>query len=90
MNSLCEFLSSPLLDFATGSKHERPDELDMLLETLSDSDIQLLDSTVTDKHLDSTNSSVTKNIIANASVVSCQGTCSSHTIDHTLPLVLLL
>ena len=51
MNSLSEFLSTPLLDFSSNlpsNNTERPDELDMLLETLSESDIHLLDSRVTD------------------------------------------
>ena len=43
MNSLSKFLSSPLLDFIPrnlpGSNIERPDEIDILLETLSKSDI---------------------------------------------------
>jgi len=42
MDSLSELLSSPLLNFATCSNTEQRDELYMLLETLSDSDIQLL------------------------------------------------
>ena len=44
MNSLSEFLSSPLLDFIPrnlpSNNIERPDEIDILLETLSESDIQ--------------------------------------------------
>ena len=52
MNSLSEFLSSPLLDFipsnSPSNNIEQPDEIDMLLETLSESDIQLLDRRVTD------------------------------------------
>ena len=52
MNSLSKFLSSPLLDFIprnSPSKNiERPDKIDILLETLSKSDIQLLDRRVTD------------------------------------------
>ena len=51
MNSLSEFLSSPLLDFipsnSPSNNIEHPDEIDMLLETLSKSDIQLLDRRVT-------------------------------------------
>ena len=39
---------SPLLDFVPIDNNERPDELDMLLETLSENDIQLLDSRVRD------------------------------------------
>ena len=52
MNSLSEFLSSPLLDFipsnSLSNNTEWPDEIDILLETLSESDIQLLDRRVTD------------------------------------------
>ena len=50
MNSLSEFLSSPLLDFipsnSSSNNTERPDEIDILLETLSESNIQLLDRRV--------------------------------------------
>ena len=59
-----------------------PDELDMLVETLSVSDIQLLNSSITKEHSDSTNRNVAKNV-TNASDVSCYGICSSHTADHT-------
>ena len=52
MNSLSEFLSSPLLDFipsnSPSNNIEQPDQIDMLLETLSEIDIQLLDRRVTD------------------------------------------
>ena len=52
MNSLFEFLSSPLLDFipsnSPSNNIEQPDKIDILLETLSESDIQLLDRRVTD------------------------------------------
>ena len=54
MNSLSEFLSSPLLDFiprnSPSSNIERPNEIYTLLETLSESDIQLhiLNRRVTD------------------------------------------
>ena len=52
MNSLSEFLSSPLLDFipsnSSGNNIEQPDEIDILLETLFENDIQLLDRRVTD------------------------------------------
>ena len=53
----------------------------MLLETLSDSDIQLLDNTSADtnKHLNTTNSCS----VANASDISCHDTCSSYTGCHT-------
>ena len=52
MNSLSEFLSSPLLDFIPrnlpSNNIKQPDEIDILLETLSERDIQLLDRRVTD------------------------------------------
>ena len=52
MNSLSEFLSSPLLDFiprnSPSNNIERPNEIDILLETLSESDIELLNRRVTD------------------------------------------
>ena len=80
MDSLSQFLSSPLLDFtsSTSSNVERPDELDMLLETLSDSDIQLISSTDTNnKQLQTTVESV-----ANVSKdVSCHDMCFSS--NHT-------
>ena len=51
MSQLSEFLFSPLLDFiptnSPSKNTERPDELDILLETLSKSDIQLLDRGIT-------------------------------------------
>ena len=51
MNQLSEFPFSPLLDFiptnSPSKNTERPDELDILLETLSKSDIQLLDRGIT-------------------------------------------
>ena len=59
MNSLSKFLTSPLLDFipsnSLSNNIERSNEIDILLETLSKSDIQLLDRRVTnnlndDKH----------------------------------------
>lgn len=82
MDSLSQLLSSPLLDFVSSANTERPDELDMLLETVSDSDIQLLDSTNTNN-----SSTVTKTVtnkVANASNdVLCRDTCSSHIMDHT-------
>ena len=47
MNSLSEFLSSPLLDFIPSNlpsnNIEQPDKIDILLQTLSESNIQLLD-----------------------------------------------
>ena len=52
MNSISEFLSSPLLDFipsnSSSNNIEQPNEISILLETLSESDIQLLDRRVTD------------------------------------------
>ena len=52
MNSLYEFLSSPLLDFiprnSPSNNIEWPDEIDILLETLSKREIQLLNRKVTD------------------------------------------
>ena len=45
-NTLSKFLSSPLLDFVPRDNNEQSDELDMLLEILSDSNVQSLDSKV--------------------------------------------
>ena len=51
MNPLSEFLFLPLLDFipnnSPSKNTEWPDELDILLEALSESDIQLLDRGIT-------------------------------------------
>ena len=79
MDSLSQLLSTPLLEFTTSDNNEWPDELDMLLGTLSDSDIQLLDNTDTNKLQQ-------HSTVANASNdISCRDTCSSstHAIDHT-------
>ena len=71
MNSLSGFLSSPLLDFIprnSPSKNiERPDEIGILLETLSKSDIQLLDRRVTDDLGDDEHQQNQGIIVANAS-----------------------
>ena len=84
--SLSEFRSSPLLDFIPSTSHsnntEWPDLLDILLETLSESDIQLLNSRVTynfgnDEHQQ--DQSIT---VANASDILCHSTCSRNTTDH--------
>lgn len=83
MNSLTDFLSSPLLDFVPGDNSERPDELDMLLKTLSESDIQLLDSTVSDKDQDTTTDNRADNHVTNASGISCHSTCSGNITNHT-------
>ena len=52
MNLLSEFLSSPLFDFILSNSPsndiEQPDEIDILLGTLSESDIRLLDRRVAD------------------------------------------
>ena len=54
MNSLSELLSSSLLDCIPSNmpndNSEWPNELDMLLEILSESDIQLLDRRVINDH----------------------------------------
>ena len=82
MNSFSEFLSSPLLDFVPSDNNEQSDELDMLLETLPESDIQLLNSRVRDdKH--QLDHNITNDSVANASDIFCHGTCSGNTNDHT-------
>ena len=81
MDSLSQLLSSPLLDFVSSANNERSDELDMLLETLPDSDMQLLDNTETNN---STATEIVTNAITNASNdVLCYDTCSSYITDHT-------
>ena len=87
MNSLFEFLSSPLLDFiprnSPSNNIERPDKIDILLETLSESDIQLLDRRVTDDLGDDEHQQDQGITVANASDISCHSTCSGNTTDHT-------
>ena len=89
MNSLSEFLSSPLLDFipsnSSSNNIEQPDKIDILLETLSESDIQLLDRRVTDDLGDDEHQQDQGIIItvANASDISCHSTCSKNTTNHT-------
>ena len=87
MNSLSEFLSSPLLDFipsnSPSNNIEHPDEIDMLLETLSESDIQLLDRRVTDDFGDDEHQQDQAITVANASDISCHSTCSGNTTNHT-------
>ena len=82
MNSLSEFLSSPLLDFPSNSPSnniEQPDEIDILLQTLSESDIQLLDRRVTDDLGDNEHQQDQGITVANASDISCHSTCSGNT-----------
>ena len=88
MNSLSEFLSSPLLDFIPASNSpsnniERPDEIDMLFETLSENDIQLLDRRVTDDLGDNEHQQDQGITVANASDISYHSTCSGNTTNHT-------
>ena len=87
MNSLSEFLSSPLLNFipsnSPSNNIEQPDEIDILLETLSESDIQLLDRRVTDDLGDDEHQQDQGITIANASDISCHSTCSGNTTNHT-------
>ena len=81
MNLLSEFLSSPLLDFipsnSPSNNIEQPDEIDILLETLSKSDIQLrilnrraIDDLSDDEHQQ--DQGVT---VANTFDISCHSTC---------------
>ena len=87
MNSLSEFLSSPLLDFIPSnspSKNiEQPDEIDILLETLFKSDIQLLDRRVTDDLSDDEHQQNQSITVANASDISCHSMCSGNSTNHT-------
>ena len=87
MNSLSELFSSPLLDFipcnSPSNKVERPDEIDILLQTLSESNSQLLDRRVTDDLRDYELQQDQGITIANASDISCHSTCSGNTTDHT-------
>ena len=87
MNSLSEFLSSPLLDFipsnSPSNNIEQPDKIDMLLETLFEIDIQLLDRRVTDDFGDDEHQQDQGITVANASDISCYSTCSGNTTNHT-------
>ena len=87
MNSLSEFLSSSMLNFIPSNlpsnNIEWPDEIDILLETLSESDIQLLDRRVTDDLGDDEHQQDQGIIVANASDISCHNMCSGNTTDHT-------
>ena len=87
MNSFSEFLSSPLLDFIPSnspSKNiERPDKIDLLLETVSESDIQFLDRRVTDDLGDDAHQQDQGITVVKASDISCHSTCSRNTTDHT-------
>ena len=81
MNLLSEFLSSPLLDFipsnSPSNNIEQPDEIDILLETLSKSDIQLrilnrraINDLGDDEHQQDQGITV-----ANTFDISCRSTC---------------
>ena len=87
MNSLSEFLSSPLLDFipsnSSSNNIEQLDKIHILLETLSESDIQLLDRRVTDDLGDDEHQQDQGITVADASDISCHSTCSGHTTNHT-------
>ena len=86
MKSLSKFLFSPLLDFipsnSPSNNIEQPDEIDILLETLSESDIQLLDRRVTDDLGDDEHQQDQGITVANAS----DSTCSGNTTDHTFSM----
>ena len=59
------------------------DELDMLLETLSKNDIQLLDSRVTDNFSNDKHQQDQDITVANASDILCHSMCCGNTTDHT-------
>ena len=94
MNSLSKFLSSPLLDFissiSSSNNIEQPDEIDILLETLSESDIQLLDRRVTDDLGDDGHQQDQGITVANAFDFSCHSMCSRNTTNHTSSMSTLL
>ena len=62
---------------------EWPNELDMLLEALSESDIQLLNRRVTDDHGNDKHQQDQGITFAIAFNISCHGTCFRNTTDHT-------
>ena len=87
MNSLSELMSSPLLDFipsnSPSNNIKQPDEIDILLETLSESNIQLLDRRVTNDLGDDEHQQDQGITVANASDILCHGTCSGNTTITT-------
>ena len=87
MNSLSELFSSPLLDFipcnSPSNNIERLDKIDILLETLSESDIQSLDRRVTDDLGDDEHQHNQGITVTYASDILCHSTCSGNTTDHT-------
>ena len=87
MKSLSEFLSSPLLNFipsnSSSNNIEQLNEIDIILETLSESDIQLLDRRVTDDLGDDEHQQDQGITLANASDISCHSMCSGNTTNHT-------
>ena len=87
MNSLSEFLSSLLLDFipsnSPSNNTEQPDELDILLITLSKSNIQLLDRRVINDLGDDKHQQDQDITDANAPDILCYSICSRNTADHT-------
>ena len=84
MNSLSELFSSPLLDFiprnSPSNNIERSNEIDILLEILSESDIQLLDRRVTDNLGNDEQQQDQGITVANASDISCHSMCSRNTM----------
>ena len=94
MNSLSELFSSPLFEFiprnSPSNNIELLDEIDKLLETLSKSNIQLLDRRVTDDLGDDEHQQDQGITVANASDISCHSTCSGNTTDHTSSMSTLL
>ena len=90
MKSLSEFFSSPLLDFIPSNLPSNntkwPNEIDVLLETLPESDIQLLDRRVTDDLGDDKHQHNQGSTVANASDISCHSMCSGNTTDHTFSM----
>ena len=86
MNSLSEFLSSPLLDFIPSNSPtkntEQPNELDMLLETIAESDNQLINSRVIDDFGSGKHQEDQDITVAKASNILYHVTCSRHNTDH--------
>ena len=90
MNSLSEFLSLPLLDFIPSNlpsnNIERPDEINILLETLSESDIQLLDRRVSDDLGNDEHQQVQCITVANAMLPISRAIAHAPNILLTTPL----
>ena len=86
IGSLFKFFSSPLLNFVSNNNTEQPDELDMLLEIVSESDIHLLNGIVRETELQPSHQPyqhvATNSCVINASHIWYHSMCFGNT-NHT-------